>query len=305
MPASRFIFGTLPWYSVLVVSGMAVATILAAREGKRICLPKDTFLDLALFLLPCGVVGARLYYVLFSLEQYAANPISALYIWEGGLAIYGGLIAGVAVILIFARRRHLPLLTLLDCIAPGVALAQAIGRWGNFFNQEAYGVAVTNPAFQFFPVCVSVGGEWHLATFFYESAADACIFLWLWLRRKKRTHPGDTLLGYLLLYGSVRAAVEGLRTDSLYGLFAGLRVSQVLSILMVLAVCLVWAARVRRGLRLWLVLPAAALTAAVILAASGASLALRTAALLAWGLCAMVCVLIFQRQGGKPCPAES
>ncbi len=303
MPGSQYLVGSVTWYGVLVVAGMAAATFLAMREEKRVGLPRDTMIDLALFLLPCGVLGARLYYVLFAWREYAAQPLRALYIWEGGLAIYGGIIAGAAVVLIFAYKRRLPLLTLLDCIVPGVALAQGIGRWGNFFNQEAYGVLLPE-AFQFFPAGVLIDGSWHMATFFYESAADILIFAWLWHRRTKRTRPGDTFLTYLLLYGSVRAVIEGLRTDSLYGLIAGLRVSQAFSILLVMCVCVLTARRTGTRRKLWLALPAAALVLSAVLAAANARLALRTAALILYGAAAIVCVAFLRLDGGKPCPAE-
>lgn len=304
MQPSRFIFAGITWYGVLVVAGMAAAALLAVREEKRLGLPRDTFIDLALLLIPCGILGARLYYVLFTWREYASDPLSILYIWNGGLAVYGGIIAGLLVVLLFARRRKLPAPTLLDCIAPGLALAQGIGRWGNFFNGEAYGLPITDPRFRFFPVGVPIGGEWHLAAFFYESAADILIFLWLWLRRKKRTRAGDTLLGYLLLYGAVRAVIEGLRTDSLQGFIAGLRVSQVLSILLAAGACAVWAARSPARARLWLILPLAALVLAVVLGASGASAADRTASLILYGVSAIACTAILQQNGGNPCPAE-
>ena len=128
-----------------------------------------------------------------------------------------------------------------DCICPGLALAQAIGRWGNFFNMEAYGLPITEPALQFFPIAVNIpsDGGWHMATFFYESVWDAGVFLVLWLTRRKHHRDGDGLLWYLLLYGSGRLLIEGLRMDSLMSPGGGLRVSQLLSLLLCLAVCLV------------------------------------------------------------------
>ncbi len=227
--------GSLPWYSTLIVIGAAIAVWLADREEKRAGLPKDTILDLALRVLPIGIIGARIYYVAFSWSSYREDPVSALYIWEGGLAIYGGLIAGFLCVLLFCKRRQLSLLTVCDTLIPGVALAQAIGRWGNYFNQEAYGLPLTNPAFQFFPLGVQIfeGGTpvWHMATFFYESISDFGIFLFLTVQRRKLLRgKGDVFYAYLFLYGAVRLIVENFRTDSLYA-GGGVRISQLVSVL--------------------------------------------------------------------------
>lgn len=303
----RLILGLVPWYSVLVVTGMALAVFLAVREERRMGLPKDTILDLALWLLPIGVIGARVYYVVFTWEQYAANPISVLYIWEGGLAIYGGVIAGALTALIFARKRKLSMLTLADAVMPGVALAQAIGRWGNFFNQEAYGVETAAAFWQFFPASVYIESEgaWHLATFFYESVLDAAVFAWLWNRRAFRRNRGDTFLAYLLLYGAGRMLIEGLRTDSLY-LSGNLRVSQLLSAGMVLAVCIVWAARAKRRERLCLLLPLSCLGMVIAAGLAGAGLGLLTGLIAIYGAAAVCAVVFFERRtGGWPCRTES
>jgi hypothetical protein len=156
IPYSRYVVGSLPWYSVLMVSGIFIAYLLGAREEKRIGLPKDSMLDMVLVAVPCGIVGARLYYVLMSLDQFAANPISALYIWEGGIAVYGAIIGGALGVFLFCRVKKRSFSALLDIAAPGLALAQAIGRWGNYFNREAFGPVITNPAWQFFPAGVLI-----------------------------------------------------------------------------------------------------------------------------------------------------
>jgi len=232
VPYSRYIFGSLPWYSVLIVSGILICFILCSREEKRLQLPQDTVLDLALWVVPCGIIGARLYYVIFDWQSFAHDPISVLYIWNGGLAIYGAVIGGALAILLFSWRKKLSPLLLMDMIAPTLALAQSIGRWGNYFNMEAYGGHITNPFWQFFPAGVLIphggGYDWHMATFFYESVWDLSVFLVLWLiiRRRKR-HNGVVALWYMLLYGTGRFLIEGLRTDSL--MLGPLRVSQWLS----------------------------------------------------------------------------
>ncbi len=234
-PSSRYIFGIIPWYSVLIVFGAALAILLAIREEKRAGLPKDTIIDLALWVLPIGILGARLYYVVFSWSQYRDYPLSVLFIWEGGLAIYGGLIAGLLTIVFFCRARKLSVLQVCDILVPGVVLAQAIGRWGNYFNQEAYGLPLNNPALCFFPLGVLIPENgtmvWHMATFFYESILDFLIFIFLLLFRRsiKRRH-GDVFFAYLFLYGAVRLIVENFRMDSLYA-GSDIRVSQLLSAL--------------------------------------------------------------------------
>lgn len=234
------------WYGVLMAVGIILAVILAMREGKRKKLPQDAIIDLCLVIIPCGIVGARIYYVLFELENYISNPISILYIWEGGLAIYGAVIFGLLGAVIYAKKKKIRFLRLVDCIAPGLVLAQAIGRWGNFFNQEAFGNPVTNEALLWFPMSVRIdaihyfNGElcsnpYHLATFFYESLWCLLIFIALWLLRKKFKHDGDCFLLYALLYSFERMFVEGMRGDSLYLIqpdaagMGGVRVSQLLS----------------------------------------------------------------------------
>ena len=259
------IFGRdIYWYGVLMAVGIVVAVWLATCEGKRKRLYKDAVIDLALVVIPCGIVGARVFYVLFNIEPYLANPISVFYLWEGGLAIYGAIIGGMIGMFFFARRKNMRFFKLADCVIPGLVLAQAIGRWGNFFNQEAYGLPVTAqmlqqfPFLSMFPFSVKIDAPWlggfhmfngeqclnpiHLATFFYESAWCLLIFAFLWLRRKKFRHDGDPLFYYTLLYSFERMFVEGLRADSLWliqpgkvaALVGGIRVSQLLSFLLFL-----------------------------------------------------------------------
>ena len=265
IPYSRYIFGTIPWYSVLIVTGVILAIFLACREETRAGLPKDTVIDLALWLLPFGIVGARIYYVIFSWEQFRGNFFSVFRIWEGGIAIYGGIIAGLIVLLIFCRKRRLSPVLLCDIIAPGLVLAQSIGRWGNWFNIEAYGLQVTDPNLCFFPFALQVpadGNAWHLATFFYESAWNLLIFLFLIFERRKRLRArGDVFRFYLLLYAAGRLVIEELRLDSLYAA-SSVRVSQLLSILLCLFVVLRYAGLLRKQNRLtaahkYIVLPLA------------------------------------------------
>lgn len=237
IPYSRYIIGTLPWYGVLITCGVMLALLLAIHEEKRLQLKPDTMIDLAFWLIPMGLIGARIYYAAFNWQVFEDDPLSVLRIWEGGIAIYGGVIGGLIALLLFARRRKLKPFLLTDAVAPGLVLAQAIGRWGNYFNMEAYGREVTNPAMQFFPLSVQIpfgaGYTWHMATFFYESIWNLLVFLLLWfVIRKRRAVPGTTTLWYLLLYGMGRFLIEGLRTDSL--MLGSIRVSRLLSLLLVI-----------------------------------------------------------------------
>ena len=234
-PSSRLIFGLIPWYGALIVLGAGLAVFLADREANRLLLPEDTVIDLALLVLPLGILGARLYYVAFSWKAFSSHPISILFVWEGGLAIYGGLIAGFMTTFFFCRKRHIPFSLMLDILAPGIALAQSVGRWGNYFNQEAYGIPFSNPALCFFPMAVLISENgvpvWHAAAFFYESLLDMCIFCFLlWGRRHLFRRRGDVFGAYALLYAAGRILIENLRTDALF-LTVRIRISQLLSLI--------------------------------------------------------------------------
>ena len=251
-PIAFSVFGhPIYWYGILISLSVVLAVTMVYLRAKKQGIDTDSMLDYALLTVPFAIVCARIYYVIFEWEHYASNPISALYIWEGGIAIYGAVIGGVIATIIFAKWKKFSFWTLADLVAPGLVLGQAIGRWGNFFNQEAYGQLITDEAMQFFPYAVYIEryGEWHQATFFYESMACLVIFVFLLIYRAKakKAPAGNLFLWYWVLYGIERYFVEGLRTDSLYifkgGLPignliffpAGLRVSQVVSLIMVIA----------------------------------------------------------------------
>lgn len=242
VPYSRYIFGNIPWYSFLIVIGAALAIVLAIREEKRAGIKKDTVIDFSLIVIPFGIIGARLYYVAFSWDSFKNDFVSVFRIWEGGIAIYGAVIAGLIAALFFCRIKHIRVSTLCDLIAPGLVLAQAIGRWGNYFNQEAYGLPVTEPWLCFFPFAVSIQYEglqhWHMATFFYESVWNAIVFVFLLIaRRKMFRYSGDVFLFYAYLYACGRLIIEDFRMDSLYAT-SSIRVSQLLSVIICAAVIL-------------------------------------------------------------------
>lgn len=234
---------SIHWYGILIALGFLGGIFIAARREKRYGFPADTALSMALWILPVSIVCARLYYVAFSFDVYRHDLWAILRLREGGLAIYGGVLGGVAVGLVFARRHHLSVPALADLAAPALAFGQAVGRWGNFFNREAFGGAITAPRWQFFPFAVYIEAEngWFAATFFYESlwCALIVVFLLLWEKRCPRLPRGHIAIGYLALYAAERVLVEGLRTDSLY--FGPVRVSQLLSAV-VLGACLLFLA---------------------------------------------------------------
>jgi len=243
------LFGTpVYWYGLAIMAGVLSGLLLAALREKRFALPKDTSLNLALWIIPAAIIGARIYYVAFTWGEFKNDLWSVVNLRGGGMAIYGSLIAGVLVGAAYAKARKIRFPVLCDLGAPAVALGQAIGRWGNFFNQEAYGVPVANPALQFFPAAVWIEeqGGWFAATFFYESAWCFLIVLFLLVGERRRffRRPGEEFLWYGALYAFERMLVEGLRTDSLY--WGSVRVSQALSLVLLIA-CALLLVRLRKG----------------------------------------------------------
>lgn len=232
------------YYGVCILLGVLLALIIAVRREKRYALEKDTSVNLVLICVPVGIVCARLYYCAFEWRSYINDPLSVLDIRSGGLAIYGGLIGAFIAGYIYSRAKKLKYLTLTDLAAPCVAAAQALGRWGNFFNQEAYGGPSASWA-RFFPLSVYIDSiaQWRYATFFYESFSCALIALTLLLAERKGAFKrrGDVFFWYVLLYACERCFVEGMRSDSLY--MGAFRVSQLLSALGVLAVSVLFARR--------------------------------------------------------------
>ena len=288
---------SIHYYGILIALGALLGVLLAMKREKWLNLPKDVTLDLAIICIPIAIVCARLYYVIFQWSAYKDNLLSIFDLRGGGLAIYGGIIGGLASGFFVAWHKKLKYSVLADLAAPSIALGQAIGRWGNFFNQEAYGIAIENPALRFFPVGVFIQGDglWHFATFFYESLWCLLIAAALVMGQKKRLfrRDGDCLLAYVFLYALERAAVEGLRTDSLY--WGPVRVSQLLSLVAFTAVACVFARR--GGGPKWLrCLAPACCAAAMILVGLGlwSSYSWMALALYAAGL-ASTCALYFRR----------
>lgn len=240
------IFGIeIYWYALIIVSGIVIAMWLSTREAVRVNLKKDDVSDFMLVGLPVAFIGARLYYVLFELETYLADPIQILNIRSGGIAIYGGLIAGGIWLYFFCRKNFIQPWTFLDIAAPSVLLAQGIGRWGNFMNHEAYGGETTRAFLEklqlpnFIIENMYIEGVFRQPTFLYESVWNVLGFFILILLRKYTTlfKQGEIALAYLIWYSFGRFWIEGMRTDSLY-LFGEIRVSQALSFVLFLGAIL-------------------------------------------------------------------
>lgn len=219
------IFGyTIYYYALVIVSGMVLAIILMSRLLPKQGLLSDSCLDYAVVTLPSAIIGARLYFLLFPYNDITYAQFSQSWTWSnfwairnGGLAVYGGVILGYLAVYLMSRRKKQNFYEVADCIIPGLLLAQSLGRWGNFINHEAFGNLVTNPALQWFPYAVQVGGQFYQATFFYESVLTLCgALICLWLINKKFYRRGLLLAFYGIYYGIVRLLIESLRTDSLF-----------------------------------------------------------------------------------------
>lgn len=247
------------WYGVLIGLAVLAAVLTASKREKLLGIRDETALTLALVVVPFGIVGARLYYVLMHLSYYP-NLADVFRLRDGGLGIYGGLILGAVAGGVAAKIRKQSYIRLCDLVFPCVALAQAIGRWGNFLNEEAYGIEITAKALQFFPLAVRVGGIWHAATFFYESVWCLMIYLVICAlpSRKWFVCKGEGLLGYMALYAFERCAVEGLRTDSLY--IGAARASQLLSAVILCVCCAYLLNRMKAKPALWTVFALCGLT---------------------------------------------
>lgn len=225
------------WYAIIIVSGVVIATVIAANEAQRVGLRKDDIYDFMLWALPISIVCARLYYVAFEWPYYSQHLIEIFAIRNGGIAIYGGLIGGGLTAYFFCRSRYLSIWKFLDIAAPSVILAQAIGRWGNFMNHEAYGPDTTRAFLEqlhlpsFIIDNMKIEGVYRQPTFLYESVWNFigfCVLLFL-RRRPHFLKEGEVALIYVMWYSFGRFFIEGLRQDSLM-IGHTIRVSQLLSV---------------------------------------------------------------------------
>ena len=228
-PPSYFNLGSfsIHFYGVIIAVGLVLAVLYGMRRRKLFGFTEDDILDGVLCIVPFAILCARLYYCIFEWDMYKDNPISILYIWEGGLAIYGGVIGAAIGMVVYTKVKKINLPALLDLVSLGFLIGQSIGRWGNFMNREAFGAA-TESFLRMGLFNTRTGAfEYYHPTFLYESLWNAVGFILLHKLTKKREYDGQIALGYVAWYGLGRAFIEGLRTDSLYlGIF---RVSQLLA----------------------------------------------------------------------------
>ena len=218
---------TIRFYGLIICCGLLLAVAYCLRRSKEFGLTQDDLLDGVLWITPFAIVCARLYYCVFTWDSYRSDPISILYIWKGGLAIYGGVLGAIVGIIVFSKWKKVSLPAVLDLVSLGFLIGQAMGRWGNFFNREAFG-APTESLFRmglFNRMTQSL--EYYHPTFLYESVWNLIGFLLLHFLSKRRKYNGQVALGYVAWYGLGRAFIEGLRMDSLY--WGTVRVSQALA----------------------------------------------------------------------------
>lgn len=230
-PVAFTIFGIdIMWYAVLITSGMIIATVICCVRAPKHDLTSDQIINFVIICIPAAIIGARLYYVVFNWEFYASDIKKILNIRGGGLAIHGGLIFAFVAVCILCAVWKLRPLNVLDLAVPCIAIAQAIGRWGNYFNSEAHG----GPTY--LPWAITVNGQSVHPTFLYESIWCFLLFFFLIYVDNRRKFEGQTLLLYGILYSAERFFVEALRTDSL--MIGPFKQAQVLS-LSVIAVCII------------------------------------------------------------------
>lgn len=232
--------GSLPiyWYGVIIVSGMIIGSWIATREAVKRGLDKNIFFDLLLYAIPISIICARAYYVLFELSYYLKNPAAIIDIRQGGLAIHGGLIGAVLTAIIFSKKRGVSFFKLADIAAPSIILGQAIGRWGNFMNQEAHGGPVSLSFLEnlhlprFIINQMYINGQYYQPTFLYESIWNIVGFILLMFLRKVNLKRGELFFTYLIWYAIGRYFIEGMRTDSLK--LGDIRIAQLVSILLII-----------------------------------------------------------------------
>lgn len=232
---------TIYWYGAIIAAGLFLGLYLATKEAERLKLNKDIMIDLIVIAAPVAIIFARIYYVIFEWEAYAKGPIWKVFaIWEGGIAIHGAIIGAVLATLIFARVKKQSFWQLADIAAPSLILGQAIGRWGNFMNQEAHGGPITQATYESFhqylpdfimnQMCIE--GIMYHPTFLYESVWNIAVFILLVSLRRRNLVRGSIFLMYLISYSVGRFFIEGMRTDSL--LIGGLRQAQFISVVFII-----------------------------------------------------------------------
>lgn len=229
----------LRWYSVLIAFAVIIGYVMIMSESKRFKIKKEFMFNMMFWTLIFAIIGARLYYVAFNLEYYSSNIVEIFQVWKGGLAIHGGLLFGTITIIIYCKKYKVRVGKILDIIVPPLLLGQAIGRWGNFFNSEAHGVATTYEHLkslripEFIINGMHIDGVYYTPTFFYESIACLILFIvLLFVRRSKYVKVGTLSALYLIGYGIIRFFIEISRTDAL--MIGAFKIAQIVSIIMVI-----------------------------------------------------------------------
>ncbi|GIN89153.1 prolipoprotein diacylglyceryl transferase [Siminovitchia terrae] len=241
------------WYGIIIGLGIALALYIAMREGNKHRLDKETFPDLLIWAIPISIICARIYYVIFQWDYYSQNPGHIIKVWEGGIAIHGALIGAVATAIVFSKFKGISFWKIADIAAPSIILGQAIGRWGNFMNQEAYGGEVSRAFLEnmhlpeFIINQMYIQGAYYHPTFLYESIWNIIGFVLLILLRKVNLHRGELFLSYVIFYSIGRFFVEGMRMDSLM-LTSGLKMAQVISLVLIVGAVILWVYRRKAGL---------------------------------------------------------
>src|SRR5690625_3627640 len=244
------------WYGVIIAVGAFLGLFIATRESDRLGLQKDLMVDLVVFALPIAILSARAYYVIFEWDRYANGPWWKVFaIWEGGIAIHGALIGAVITAIVFCRVKKVSFWLIADIAAPALILGQAIGRWGNFMNQEAFGGPISEATYnsfhQYLPDFIMnqmcIDGIMYHPTFLYESVWNIVVFSFLLILRRYNPYRGELFLSYVITYSIGRFFVEGMRTDSLY-MFDVIRTAQFISVLLVIGAIALMIYRRRSGL---------------------------------------------------------
>lgn len=241
------------WYGILIGVGIILALLLAMREGERRGLDKDLFVDLLLWAIPVAIISARLYYVIFEWDYYSLNPGEIPKIWKGGLAIHGGLIGAVITGYIFTKVKKVSFWQIADIAAPSILLGQAIGRWGNFINQEAHGGEVSRAFLEslylpdFIINQMYINGAYYHPTFLYESLWNLLGVVVLLLLRRVNLRRGELFLTYIIWYSTGRFFIEALRTDSLM-LTETIKMAQFISVVLIVGAVAIWIYRRTSGL---------------------------------------------------------
>lgn len=228
------------WYGIIMASAVLIGLVVATKEATRININPDLIYDLVIWAIPFAIIGARTYYVIFQWDYYKINPSQIIAIWHGGLAIHGALIGAVIAAILFVKKHKISFWTVADITAPSLILGQAIGRWGNFMNQEAHGGPVSRNFLESLHLPewiinqMKINGTYYHPTFLYESTWNFFVFLFLFFYWKKRNFlkKGEIFLTYISLYSVGRFFIEGIRTDSL--MFGSLRMAQIISIAIII-----------------------------------------------------------------------